>query len=230
MKKIFRHPAVQRLLASLFAGYLRLALRTVRWRVEGLSLVEPVWDSGEGVIVCFWHGKIGLSPACWPLGRAQEPRAMISLSSDGEFIAIAMEKIGFPAIRGSAAKNASAAKAKGGAQAFRDALKWIKSGGGLAITPDGPRGPARTMTLGPATLAGMSGAPVMLAGMASTPAIRLKSWDKAHIPLPFTRGVIVWKGPFTAPRTSDQETLNALTAEWQAALIAADEEAEALLA
>ena len=32
---------------------------------------------------------------------------MISLSADGEFIAIAMEKLGFPAIRGSAAKSAS---------------------------------------------------------------------------------------------------------------------------
>ena len=229
MKHIFRHPVVQRVLASLFAAYLKLALRTIRWRIEGLPIAEGVWDGGEGVVVCFWHGKIGLSPACWPIGRAQEPRAMISLSADGEFIAIAMEKLGFPAIRGSAAKSASAAKAKGGAQAFRDTLKWIKAGNGIAITPDGPRGPERTFTQGPATLAGMSAAPVLLVGMAASPAFRLKSWDRSMIPLPFGRGAIVWKGPLRAPRTSDSAELERLTAEWQAALRAADEEAEALV-
>ena len=39
---------------------------------------------GGPVIVCFWHSRIALSPACWPLGRAQTPRALISLSADGD--------------------------------------------------------------------------------------------------------------------------------------------------
>ena len=194
-----------------------------------MSRVEGVWDDGGGVIVCFWHSRIGLSPASWPPGRAQEPRVLISLSPDGQFIASAMERIGFPAIRGSAAKTASAAKAKGGAQAFRDALKWLKGGGGLAITPDGPRGPACQMTLGTATLAGMSGAPVMLVGLACSPALRLNSWDKGMIPLPFGRAAIVWDGPFHAPRTSDTEEIGRLTDAWGAALNRATARAEELV-
>ena len=103
MKKLARSPAVQGTLAFLFASYLNLCLATMRWTREDMPKVEAVWAAGGGVIVCFWHGRIGLSPACWERDRAQEPRALISLSADGQFIASAMERIGFPAIRGSAA-------------------------------------------------------------------------------------------------------------------------------
>ena len=229
MKKLARSPAVQGTLAFLFASYLNLCLATMRWTREDMPKVEAVWAAGGGVIVCFWHGRIGLSPACWERDRAQEPRALISLSADGQFIASAMERIGFPAIRGSAAKSASAARAKGGAQAFRDALKWLKGGGGVAITPDGPRGPARQMTLGVPTLAAMSGVPVMVVGLACKPAIHLKSWDKGMIPLPFARGAIVWDGPFHAARTADTNEVGHTTDAWGAALNAVTARAEEIV-
>ncbi len=229
MKRWLRRPGVQRALARLFAAYLRFALSTIRWRQEGLERAEGVWDAGGGVIVCFQHGRIGLSPACWPLGRAQEPRALISLSADGGFVATAMERLGFPAIRGSAAKKSDPAKAKGGAAAFRDVLRWIRGGGGVAITPDGPRGPAGSMTDGPPLLARMSGAPVLLVGLAARPCLRLSSWDRAVLPPPFVRGAVAWDGPFTAPADADAATLDALRLDWAARLEAATARAEAML-
>ena len=81
-------------LAVILSAYLRLTLRTMRWRREGESRAETVWASKVGVIVCFWHSRISLSPACWPLDRAQEPRALVSLSPDGVFIAEAMKRLG----------------------------------------------------------------------------------------------------------------------------------------
>jgi lysophospholipid acyltransferase (LPLAT)-like uncharacterized protein len=39
---------------------------------EGVA--EQVWAEGGGVLCAFWHSRIGLSPACWPLDRAQPPR------------------------------------------------------------------------------------------------------------------------------------------------------------
>ena len=223
-----RHPAVQRLLSRILAAYLRLALATTRWTWEGRERAERVWDGGGGVIVCFWHARIGLSPACWPLHRAQSPRALISLSADGGFVAQAMARLGFPAIRGSAAKPSDPAKAKGGAAAFREVLRWIRAGNGIAVTPDGPRGPAERMTDGPPLLARLSGAPVLLVGLAARPCLRLKSWDRAVLPLPFARGAIAWDGPLAPPRSGDD--LAATGADWAARLTAATARAEALLA
>jgi lysophospholipid acyltransferase (LPLAT)-like uncharacterized protein len=230
MKRLFRSPQVQAALAWLFAAYLRLTLKTIRWRQENLSAAEAAWGSGGGVLVCFWHSRIALSPACWPLGRAQEPRALISLSPDGQFIAGAVERLGFPAIRGSSAKKTDPAKAKGGATAFRDVLRWVARGGGVAITPDGPRGPAEAMAEGAPMLAKASGAPVLLVGLAASPCLRLKSWDRAMIPLPFGRGAIVWAGLPPVARTADEAALAALNAAWTAELCALTRRAEALVA
>ena len=228
MKRLFRSPMVQAALAHLFAAYLRFALSTMRWRQENLEVAEQVWDAKGGVLVCFWHGRIALSPACWPLDRAQEPRALISLSPDGQFIAGAVEKLGFPAIRGSSTKKSDPTKAKGGSSAFRDVLRWVNQGGGVAITPDGPRGPAETMAQGTPLLAKASGSPLLLVGLAANPCWRLKSWDDAVVPIPFSRGAIVWDRVDPLARAATDADLDALNMNWAARLSAATRRAEAL--
>jgi lysophospholipid acyltransferase (LPLAT)-like uncharacterized protein len=229
MKGLFRSPAVQGTLAFLLSAYLRLCLSTIRWSQENLAAAEGVWDAKGPVIVCFWHSRISLSPACWPLHRAQEPRALISLSRDGEFIAHAVARLGFPAIRGSSTKaTKDGDKVKGGAGAFRDVLRWLKGGGGIAITPDGPRGPKEQMAEGAAMLAKVSRAPVLLVGLACKPCNRLGTWDEAIMPLPFGRGAIVWDGPIRLDE--DQTETEALRNAWAARLSAATARAEALIA
>ena len=220
-----RNPVVQALLSRLMAGWMRFCHATIRWRFENREAVEAVWDGGGPVIIAFWHSRIALSPAAWDHGRAQPARALISLSPDGQFIADAVARLGFPAIRGSSQKKDSPEKAKGGSQALRDALKWLRSGGAVAVTPDGPRGPAREMGEGLAVMARMSGAPVMLLGLACRPAIRLNSWDQAVLPLPFARGAMVWDRVEIA---RDQDPAS-VVAEWTARLTAVEARAEALV-
>ena len=227
MKALVRSGPVQAVLALVLAGYLRLVLKTMRWRLQGDERAEAVWAAGGPVIVCFWHSRIALSPACWPLDRAQTPRALVSLSADGEFIARAMTWLGFPAIRGSSRNPAKPNHAKGGAQALRAMLQWLVGDRGVAITPDGPRGPAEVMGKGVPLLARLSRAPVLLVGLAAQPCVRLKSWDRAMLPLPFSRGAIVWDGPFEAASTGDPA---ALRHDWGERLVRATAAAEAALA
>jgi lysophospholipid acyltransferase (LPLAT)-like uncharacterized protein len=227
VKALVRSAPAQATFAFLLAAYLGVALKTIRWDWQGRELAEAIWASGGPVIVCFWHSRIALSPACWPLERAQTPRALISLSADGEFIAKAMTRLGFPAIRGSARNPDKPASTKGGTQALRDMLRWLKGRHGVALTPDGPRGPAETMGEGPLLLARLSKAPVLLVGLACKPCLRLNSWDKAVLPLPFARGAIVWDGPHGASEPDDLQTLRAV---WAARLTGATHRAEAVLA
>jgi lysophospholipid acyltransferase (LPLAT)-like uncharacterized protein len=226
VKALFRSEGVQAVLAFILAGYLKFCISTIRWRQENRAVAEAIWDAGGPVIVCFWHARISISPACWDLKRAQEPRALISLSPDGEFIARAVAKLGFPAIRGSSTKKSAPDKVKGGAAAFRDVLKWLKGGGGIAITPDGPRGPAEEMAEGAVMLAKVSKAPVLLVGLACRPAQRLSTWDRAVLPLPFGQGAIVWDGPI---RVGADDDLEALRREWAERLSQATERAEQIL-
>ena len=227
MKALVRSAPVQAVLAALLAAYLGVALRTMRWRWIGREHAEAVWDAGGPVIVCFWHSRIALSPACWPLHRAQTPRALISRSADGEFIARTVGRLGCPAIRGSAGDPDKPGRAKGGAQALRAMLRWLKGSRGVVITPDGPRGPVEVMGDGPPTLARLSRAPVLLVGLAARPCLRLGSWDRAVLPLPFAQGAIVWDGALRAEPGSDAA---ALGEDWTGRLKAATQAAEAALA
>ena len=186
-----RIPAVQAVLSWTLARWMAFCFATIRWTHENQIVAEQVWAQGGGVLCAFWHSRIGLSPACWPLDRAQPAKALISLSADGQFIAKAVALQGIPAVRGSSANKDKADRAKGGSQALRDGLRQLKVGA-LAITPDGPRGPARQMAEGLPLLAKLSKAPVLFIGMSCKPALRLNSWDRALLPLPFGRGAIVW--------------------------------------
>jgi len=218
-----RNPVVQVILSSLLAGWMRFCFATIRWTHQGREHAEQVWADGGGVIIAFWHSRLGLIPASWDLSRAQPTKGLISLSPDGEFFARAVARLGFPAVRGSSANKDKTDAAKGGSRALRDGLKQLKVGG-LAITPDGPRGPPRVMAEGMPLMARMSAAPVVFVGISCNPAIRLKSWDRALLPLPFGRGAIV----YDLARYPEGAPLADVTGPWTERLTAVEARADAI--
>jgi lysophospholipid acyltransferase (LPLAT)-like uncharacterized protein len=228
MKSFVRSPGVQRALASLCAGYLNLVYKTLRWERVEQERAESVWalKGKSGAILCFWHARIPLSPNTWrPKDGGQEMRALISKSSDGEFITLTVEKLGFPAIRGSRKREDSVGE-KGGQEAFREMSRWVRSGNAIAVTPDGPAGPAQQMGDGAPSLARLTGAPVLFVGVACNPCIRFKSWDQTVLPLPFAKAAMVWDGPVKVGRDAD---IPALAKEWTQRLTAVTDRAEAMV-
>lgn len=227
MKRFFRSPAVQAVLGWLVASYIELIIATVRWRFDNRAPVDEIMAGPEGLIALFWHGRIAQGMACRPLLRDKPRKVMISLSPDGEFISKAAARLRIPPVRGSTGK---AATSKGGARAFREALLFIRSGGVMILTPDGPRGPAEILPIGPVQMARAAGCPVFVMSLAASPALRLGSWDKARIPLPFACGQVVLEGPLRLPADPDEAALEAARADWQARMTAGQARAEALLA
>ena len=212
------------MLAWALARWMSCCFATIRWTHENQAAADTVWAKGGGVICAFWHSRIGLSVASWPLDRATPTKAMISLSRDGQFIARAVARLGFPAIRGSSSNPDAPDRAKGGSIALREALRQLKSGG-VALTPDGPRGPVREMADGLPVMARLSKAPVLLLGASCNPAIRLNSWDRALLPLPFGRGAIVWDVAYF-PQGGDVADV---ARDWTARLTAVEDRADAIV-
>jgi lysophospholipid acyltransferase (LPLAT)-like uncharacterized protein len=192
--------------------------------------VEPVLaDDTTGAIALFWHGRIPLCLATAPQWWRKRTRCLISPSADGEFIARALAMSGFPAIRVSSAKKGDAAKARAAVAAIREATAWVKDGGALVVTPDGPRGPNEVIAEGSLQIARRSGQPVFLMGIAAHPAAQMRStWDKVMWAAPFGRGVVVWEGPLHVPPDADAAQIARLVADWSARLSAATRRAEAL--
>jgi len=230
VKALLRNDAVQAFLGWVLGTYLRLVLRTVRWRHENVGCVEPVLaDDTAGAIALFWHGRIPLCLATAPQWWRKRTKCLISPSADGEFVARALAMSGFPAIRVSSAKKGDAAKARAAVAAIREATQWVAGGGALVVTPDGPRGPNEVIAPGSLQIARRSGQPVFLMGIAAAPAAQMrKTWDKVMWAAPFGRGAVVWEGPLFVPADADDEAIAALVADWSARLSAATRRAEAL--
>lgn len=228
MKRLLRSPAVQAILGWLIAAYIELVIATLRWRHENDGPAREALAGPDGLIALFWHGRIVPAIACRPILKDKPRKVMISLSRDGAFIALAAERLNIPTIRGSTGR-AGPGGEKGGASAFREARAVVASGGVMVMTPDGPRGAAEDMQVGPVRLARATGAPVFLMGLAVRPAIRLGGWDKGLAPLPFGRGVLVLDGPLTLATDADDAAVESARADWQARLRAAQARAETLL-
>ena len=229
MKKLLRSDGVQAALGWVLGIYLRIVLRTVRWRHENVACVEPVLAGDGGAIALFWHGRIPLCLATAPQWWRKRTRCLVSPSADGEFIAKALSMSGFPAIRVSSAKKGDAAKARQAVAAIREATKWVAGGGALVVTPDGPRGPNEVIQAGSLQIARRSGQPVFLMGLAARPAWRLRhTWDQVMFAAPFGRGAVVWEGPFFVPADAGEAEIARLIEDWSARLSAATRRAEAL--
>jgi len=231
LKAFLRSDGVQAFLGWVLGTYLRLILKTVRWRHENVACVEPVLaDDTKGAIALFWHGRIPLCLATAPQWWRKRTKCLISPSADGEFVARALIMSGFPAIRVSSAKKGDAAKARQAVAAIREATNWVKDGGALVVTPDGPRGPNEVIAAGSLQIAKRSGQPVFLMGIAASPASQMQStWDKVMWAAPFGRGAVVWDGPLHVPPDADDAAIEALINAWSARLSAATRRAEALV-
>ena len=98
MKTLLRNPGVQAFLGWLLWLHLIVTLKSRRWTHDNLACVEPVLETGKPAVALFWHGSIplclGLAPVWW---RREKVRCMVSPSADGEFIAQALSRAGFPA-------------------------------------------------------------------------------------------------------------------------------------
>ncbi len=234
MKKLLESDVMQTLIASIIVNYLKFCYRTTRWQVVGQDAVERIWAGKVPVVLMFWHGRLHLGHASWPRDRAQPVCVLASMSKSGDVSVKINTRFGYHSIRGSSAKKSDPTKQKGGAAAFRDLLRWIRgtaeSGGRcVAMTPDGPRGPARVMTEGSLKLSQMSGAPLVVLGQSTRDYWEFNTWDRMRIPLPFTRGAMVWDVLAAVPADTDAEAMEVLRVQAEQALTGVTDEADRLL-
>lgn len=178
---------------------LRLLVRT--WRVEWDARgPEQAIARGEGCIYALWHSCL------LPLTVAHRDRdiaVLISRHRDGELIARVVERLGYRTARGSSTR--------GGSAGMKGMIDFAERGHGLAVTPDGPRGPAEVVKPGVVGIASASGAPVFPIAAAAGRCWILASWDRMRIPHPFARVVITAGEPLRVPRDLDPDGIE----EWR---------------
>ena len=151
-------------------GLYLLYLTSLTWRVRVLGTVDH-----KPKVIAFWHGK--MLPVWFFYRKHKKKAAVVSNSKDGQVLSDYLELLKFKLIRGSSSK--------GGKEVIERAIIQAKDTT-ILITPDGPRGPKEIMKIGAVLIAHRGKVPLQLCSVDIGWSIKLNSWDKFEIPLPFS--------------------------------------------
>ncbi len=156
-------------------------------------------DQESNIIGCFWHARMIMMFHAWKHSDRSRFHMLISAHRDGRVIAKSIENLGFKTVEGSSRR--------GGASALVTLKRTLDKGGAIGMTPDGPKGPRMRAKNGAVKAAQMTGRPILpVTGSVSFRKV-FNSWDRFLLPLPFSRGVILWGTPILVERDASKEKL-----------------------
>jgi len=164
------------------------------------EVAEGLRSRGVAFIHVLWHGE--LLPLLWT-HRHRQVAVMISEHSDGEMIARVAQSLGFRTVRGSTSR--------GAARVLLSASREVEAGHCLAITVDGPRGPAHVVAPGALIISQRTTAPMLPTTATASRAWRLKSWDRFMIPKPFATVRVAYGAPIAIDAASPREAAERVT-------------------
>ncbi len=162
-------------LAPFVAFLLRLIHKTIRWdkRID--------YELYRGKIIALLHGNaLGVAM----LGIDRGIYALVSRFRDGDIAEKFLLSLGYRVVRGSSEEGKPQ---KGGSVGLLRLVKVLREGNTVAITVDGPKGPYGKVKAGVILLAQKTGVPIIPVYVDFEWYIRLKTWDRLIIPIPFSK-------------------------------------------
>ncbi|WP_408098284.1 lysophospholipid acyltransferase family protein [Peredibacter sp. HCB2-198] len=174
--------------AGLLAGFLyKIYASTFRYELsfedpadkkvlfEDLTTLDA--DPGKNLIyACFHQDDL----SCLPYFAYKNICILISNSKDGQILASAVEHMGYQTVRGSSHR--------GGVAGLLAGMRKVIDGHKMTIAVDGPRGPIYKVKEGITAVSDKSKRPIVpVRGYPKWKFVFKKSWNKATLPLPFTK-------------------------------------------
>lgn len=146
---------------------------------EDLKTIDP--RVGENLIyACFHQDDLN----CLPYFANQNICILISQSKDGQILASAVEHMGYQTVRGSSHR--------GGVAGLLALMKKVADGHKMTIAVDGPRGPIYKVKEGITAVSDKTKRPIVpVRAFPVRKHIFEKSWNKATLPMPFTKIILV---------------------------------------
>ena len=210
-KKIANSPRFNRAVEGLLAGYVRFAYSTSRWTRTGFEEMDACVERGEPVIFVLWHQRLIMAPFIFNAPPGARICALTSAARAGRLAGQMLVRLGWETIPMSTNKRHVTLS--------REVLRRTREGCSIGIAADGPKGPARVCSTVPIVWARTTGCRVFTVSFAERRVMRLPTWDKQMVPLPFSRGAMLceeWTE--TVPRKPSEEEAESLRLSLENAL------------
>jgi lysophospholipid acyltransferase (LPLAT)-like uncharacterized protein len=192
------------------------------WRqtlLENDDLRDDI-KNNRPVIFALWHGH---ELAMISFSKYYNVVTMTSISSDGQIMDGALQRLGIATTKGSSSKEA--------VQGLKGLIRMGKSGYQPVVPVDGPKGPIYEPKPGVFELSRLLNARIYPGGLASSSQITFeKSWNKAFLPKPFARVVLYWEKPLEIVSRDEDPRSPELAQKLKMALNAAGQQARKQIA
>ncbi|MBI5599417.1 MAG: lysophospholipid acyltransferase family protein [Deltaproteobacteria bacterium] len=206
MKKVLDGIALA-LIPFVAALLIKLLAATMRFTYVNFDSYRERLEGDGQIILAFWHGRLMMMPYSYP---GNGITVLVSLHRDGELVARTVRYFGIKSVRGSSTR--------GWFAGIKGLLKSVHAGGDIAITPDGPKGPALRAQMGAVQIAARTALPIIPMAFGASKKKTFKSWDSFLVPLPFSKGVFISGEPITVSRDAGAGGLEKKRLELEGAL------------
>ena len=182
--------------------FLNAIFFTCKWRVHDLENLNRAILSDKPVLICSWHQRF-LFVAKYFKNFSRSIWAISSTHQDSEIMAGILTSWKWKLIRGSSTR--------GWRNVIVQMKTLLKAGDSIiAITNDGPKGPANIAKKGSVSLAIKNQAHIIAISCSSTAFWKLQSWDKTYIPKPFSTIHVRFSAPlvYKSKKFNEVEAVN----------------------
>ena len=175
----------------------------------------------EYFVLCVGHDALLLPTFAAPRWLRQRCCCLVSQHQDGSYLADAMAWMDYTTVRGSTKR--------GGVEALRQLVNDT-AGKHIIVTPDGPRGPRRTLKHGAAFIAAQTGRRLLPGAFVVNRGWRIPgSWTDLLVPMPFTTVYIMTGEPISIPEGISRTELGSYVMAAQQAMDVLNAEADRMV-
>lgn len=179
--------------------YMRLVWSTSRVDPGTFLEFKDVIAAHNGAVGLLWHEEV-MTVAYGYAYLGFRPHTLASVGPSGEVIARMLARCGFVVFRGGSTTHRSRRREG----VLQEMIEHMRTTDEVVygLTVDGSKGPPYRMKSGGIVIARECEKPIALARTWFKRYIRLPTWDRMVVPLPFNVIRYYWKGPFLVPENA----------------------------
>lgn len=197
-KRLSRAAAV--VIPVLYLWYMRFVWATSRLSGQENFVLNAISAERDGAVALLWHEEVSTVAFAYPYIGIRG-HTLASVGDSGELISRMLTLCGYVVFRG----GSSTSRARRRSGVLEAMITHMRENHDViyGLTVDGSKGPRYRMKTGGIVIARECGKPIALVRTWYKRCLRLNTWDRMAIPLPFNEIRYYLRGPYYVPEDAN---------------------------
>jgi lysophospholipid acyltransferase (LPLAT)-like uncharacterized protein len=190
-------------LPRIYLAYMWFVFATSRVHMNNFLDLNEISRKYDGAVAALWHEEVATVAYAYGRYAGVRGHTLASQGDAGRLITRMLELCGYVVFRG----GSSSKRSRRNPGVLRAMIEHMNENHEViyGLTVDGSQGPPYRMKEGAIIVAQRCGKPMLLGRTWYKRCIRLNTWDRTAIPLPFNEIAFYMRGPYPVPEDADTQ-------------------------